>query len=61
MAETSIKFDVVLAAGGKCTECGEALDLDRLSIWVSVDGNEWMRFHQVCAWQRASFMFWKLF
>jgi len=61
MPELIIHFDVFTVFTGVCTECGEELDTDRQTVGISLDGYDWMRFHQNCAWKRATFMFGELF
>lgn len=61
MPELTLHLDVFKVTAGNCTECGEELDTDRQTVGISLDGWEWMRFHQVCAWKRATFIFGELF
>jgi hypothetical protein len=46
---------------GICDECEKPLDTDRDTIHISLDNRRWLRYHDVCAWTRASRIFGQLF
>jgi len=61
MASMTIEIEFFDNADGYCDECGARLDTDRQTVGISVKDHNWMRFHQVCAWKRATFIFGELF
>lgn len=61
MSSITLQFDFFDHAEGNCDECGEPFDTDRQTVGISVTNHNWMRFHQVCAWKRATFIFSELF
>lgn len=61
MDELVMRITTFTATVGYCDECGDALDIDRSSISMRFDEKDPMRFHQTCAWKRATFAFGELF